>query len=799
MKKIAYSLFAAAFVALSGCQDDVVVEEPVVPAQTGDEITFGSSLENTGVDTRTVYGDEPVNGAYPVYWEADGSDQISIYCPEAAQGKVVSYKVTPQNPNEMYDGSQGDQSKSLYVTKVNSEEAGLQWGSNNKTHHFSAFYPASGILGNQDGKLKGFIPVEQDPVEWKMETNEAGGKTYTGVANTDYAFMWAYNTHNPQDGGDVPLIFKPWVTILDVEINGPATAGEKIKMSSVQLRSLSNETLTGEFLIDFNPVEDNEKNAPVYEAVDDVSSTRNQISIEFYANEIKDEDRGGTTEKFNDYITLEHNDKIVVRFYLLPKDVNYDTSIEGRNDLQIRVTPFNSAVLTRTLNAQGGSQTGGILAHKVNKVILPSVSNEGESLYFGYAPRYVILPSVSNEGPNYWMSSLDPNIFITELSLPGSKMSYQTRDNVDGWNAVYYQSLSISEQIQNGIRAFQIQTASTDARTGESSDASEQDLYMTVAGNKRNIRFREIVEEIATGLKAAKTAGRNNEYAFILLTPSLDACDGYNHWNGPGDRTFVSGKQAWMDAIRNELAFMAQDEDTYRLYTGEITPNTTIDNVKGHVIIKVNYNDDEMANHLNESDRIPAMFAQWGIRNDIPLDFKETDAYAINAMRWGTSYNASSSDLQWFYHEATPVGYNGASGGDYGESSTVKIANIEDMWNRSIEYYSQNEYHNIWYLNDLGGCYVNGDYSSGETQGGVDAWTEFIGPYATDLLQNRNADATLGIVLMNQVSDDPNAYTSNLVQTIINNNFNFQLRTSGSSEAKTYSIPARASSNGWDE
>ena len=778
MKKIAYSLFAAAFVVLSGCQDDVVVEEPVVPAQTGDEITFGSSLENTGVDTRTVYGDEPVNGAYPVYWEADGSDQISIYCPEAAQGKVVSYKVTPQNPNEMYDGSQGDQSKSLYVTKVNSEEAGLQWGSNDKTHHFSAFYPASGILGNQDGKLKGFIPVEQDPVEWKMETNEAGGKTYTGVANTDYAFMWAYNTHNPQDGGDVPLIFKPWVTILDVEINGPATAGEKIKMSSVQLRSLSNETLTGEFLIDFNPVEDNEKNAPVYEAVDDVSSTRNQISIEFYANEIKDEDRGGTTEKFNNYITLEHNDKIVVRFYLLPKDVNYDTSIEGRNDLQIRVTPFNSAVLTRTLNAQDGSQTGGILAHKVNKVILPSVSNEG---------------------PNYWMSSLDPNIFITELSLPGSKMSYQTQNNVSGWNAVYYQSLSISEQIQNGIRAFQIQTASTDAGTGLSSDALEQDLYMTVAGNKRNIRFKEIVEEIATGLKAAETAGRNNEYAFILLTPSLDACDGYNHRNGVADWTSVPGKQAWMDAIRNELAFMAEYEDTYRIYTGEITPNTTIDNVKGHVIIKVNYNDDEMANHLNESDRIPAMFAQWGTRNDISLDFTETDAYAINAMRWGTSYNASSSDLQWFYHEATPVGYNGASGGDYGESSTVKIANIEDMWNRSIEYYSQNEYHNIWYLNDLGGCYVNGGYSSGETQGGVDAWTEFIGPYATDLLQNRNADATLGIVLMNQVSDDPNAYTSNLVQTIINNNFNFQLRTSGSSEAKTYSIPARASSNGWDE
>ena len=61
MKKIVYSLFAAAFVALSGCQDDVVVEEPVVPAQTGDEITFGSSLVDTEIGTRTIYGDEPID------------------------------------------------------------------------------------------------------------------------------------------------------------------------------------------------------------------------------------------------------------------------------------------------------------------------------------------------------------------------------------------------------------------------------------------------------------------------------------------------------------------------------------------------------------------------------------------------------------------------------------------------------------------------------------------------------------------------------------------------------------------
>ena len=757
MKKIAYSLFAAAFVVLSGCQDDVVVEEPVVPAQTGDEITFGSSLENTGVDTRTAYGDEPVNGAYPVYWEADGSDQISIYCPEAAQGKIVNYTVKP---------AEDDATHSSAVTKVNPEQAGLQWGDVNQIHHFSAFYPANQIKGQKDGKLLGEIPVDQRPVAWKKTINDDGTIIYTGVANTDYAFMWAYNEHDPKQGGDVALSFKPWVTILDVEINGPENdASNGIKMSSVQLRATDYTTLTGDFVIDFTDVEQNPDDpdaAPGYEAAGSTSATRSQISIQLYANEFVNED--GSKEQFNDFITLKHGDKIVVRFYLLPKDTNYDTSTT--QNLQLRVTPFNSSVLTRTLNAQGGTQSNGILAHKVNKVILPPVSQRGN---------------------NYWMSSLNPNIFVTELSLPGSKMSYQTEAN--GAN-VAYQKLPIADQIQNGIRAFQIQTASTN--TGrynmDGGSASDQVLYMTVAGTKTDTRFREIVQEIATGLKNAETEGRSNEYAFILLTASLSECEDYGRYISG---SHVEGQQAWMDAIRNELEYMTQqgrNADTYRIYTDEITPSTTISDVAGHIIIKVNYNNESMASHLSESDKIPAMFAQWGTRSDIETPFTETNAYAINAMRWGTSRNADAGTLQWFYHEATTVGTE--------ESETDKINNIEDMWRKSIEYYEDNDDHSMWFLNDLGGSYASS--TGGEYPQGVNDWTAKIGPYATNLLQNRTEDATLGIVLMN-FADPDDEYTGNLIQTIINNNFNFELRTDGSTQSEIYSVSSRTSSDGWDE
>ena len=105
----------------------------------------------------------------------------------------------------------------------------------------------------------------------------------------------------------------------------------------------------------------------------------------------------------------------------------------------------------------------------------------------------------------------------------------------------------------------------------------------------------------------------------------------------------------------------------------------------------------------------------------------------------------------------------------------------------------------MWFLNDLGGCYVNGSYSSGESQNGVNAWTQEVGPYATRLLQNRTEDATLGIVLINYANPE-NDYSGNLIQTIINNNFSFQLRTRGSSQtAYNASYTSGGNAIGWDK
>lgn len=732
MNKLVYSLFAVALATMSGCQDETV-ENPVIPAQTGDEITFGSSLVN--VQTRTIYGDEAVNDAYPVYWE--NGDQISIYCPQAAQGNLVTYKITPDET---------DATHSSAVTKVNTDQAGLQWGKE-ETHKFSAFYPSDKILGESEGKLKGTIPANQDPIEWKQTKNEAGGTTYTGVANTDYAFMWAYNEHNKSDGQDVSLVFKPWVTILDVEIKGPEKDGEEIKMSSVQLRSLTDETLNGDFLIDFNSVEDNSTNpdaAPTYIPAGNSSATRNQITIQFYNQELNN-GRG-------DFITLKTNDKIVVRFYLLPKDTNYDTSIEGRQDLQIRVTPYNSAVLTRTLNAAEGTQIGGIIAHKVNKVILPSVSKTG---------------------PNYWMSSLNPDIYVTELSLPGSRMSSLTESN-DA--TTIYQDQTIGEQFQNGIRAFYFQTL----YDKDNLSILNPDYNLYVAVNGKSIgRLRQFIKEIADGLQKAEDAEKFQEFAFVLLT-----------WNSVGG---ADKGDRWMQAIEEELKEMGNDSQ-YRIFTEEITPQTTIDKVKGKIIVKVNYNYDSMGNSLKSNAKVPAMFAIW-------------DAYYRpdgNPLRWGSSNHDVKTSMKWSYQEVSTIG----NGGKAQTNLQTKKQYVREMFENSIEAYKNNDDHSMWFMNDCGGSlvgtvkgeYVSDSYESDESSAGVEDLAQEMGLYVTQLLQNRTEDATLGIVYLNFANPE-HPYSGNLIQTIINNNFNFPLRTDGSAQAETYNATYSNGGNaiGWNK
>lgn len=170
MKKNIFLIAGIALTAmLSGCADENLDNTVKNPVKSGEEIMFGSKLVGDAdvieakPGTRTVYGDRNEKGV-PVYWEADGSDTIAIFCNQASQpaNHLVNYKITPDEANHEIAAS---------VAKVNPSEAGLQWGDLDTEHRFYAFYPASAVEGSaeedQTGQITANIPVTQQVQEWR--------------------------------------------------------------------------------------------------------------------------------------------------------------------------------------------------------------------------------------------------------------------------------------------------------------------------------------------------------------------------------------------------------------------------------------------------------------------------------------------------------------------------------------------------------------------------------------------------------------------------------------------------------
>ena len=739
MKKIGYLLFAATIMTSVGCSDDTIVEKPVVPAEVGEEITFGSSLEKAG--KRTVYDDTPTTGEdgqtqyYRVSW-VDG-DEVAIYCPQASQGTLVNYSITP---------AKDDPTASELVTKVNPDQAGLQWGQQDD-HYFYAFYPASRVTGTEDGKISGTVPTTQNVKEWNPVT-ENGGTTWYGKTQTEEnAYMWAYGHFKRSEMGEatIPLTFHPWMTVLEIVIQGPESGSKTVTNVNIRASEGTQTMLAGDFICDMTPVEENGASGiPNYVPVGNQGTVNNTISI------------SGYNPATDDFITLGPNDKMVVRAYLLP--IDEQNSVNARN-IQISVATLNGAALTRTLGFSNHGQNS-IQPHKVNRVTLPRLTDTGT---------------------NYWLSSLDKDIYLSELSLPGSKFSYLTEANSA---FPVYQGATISQQFLDGVRAFIVQVGAratyqaTETETGNTGFPWYRPIYeysyeysdatLPIDGGNGQT-LANTINDIAAGLATAEEqlGSRNLECAVVMVTYSGGGNVQVNFTGDPESganvNTVGGADNVWMDAIQHELKDLS-GEAANRIYKETIDANTTLDDVKGKIIFKVNYNTDAQASHMPADAGVPALFSMWDeTMNTVPL-------------RYGSANPNATANLSWMYHEATHVGSNTEITQDNKEEEVVSVLQ------KSVDAYLNNDAHNIWYMVDAGGTF----YEGAESNEGVINLTKWLNPIVRRTLQTRGQNAATGLVFFNFADKQENSgvryETNELIQTIIDNNFKFNLRKKGSSE-----------------
>lgn len=739
MKKNIFLIAGIALTAMfSGCADENLDNTVKNPVKSGEEIMFGSELSGDAEvieskpGTRTVYGDRTTTGV-PVYWEADGSDEIAIFCNQASQpaNHLVNYKITPDETNHEIAAT---------VAKVNTSEAGLQWGDLDTEHRFYAFYPASAVKGsaeeNRTGQITANIPVTQQVQEWRKGTFESSdtefnGKTvYFGLPNMDYAYMYAYNAVTPSEVNKsqaINLQFHNLVTVLDITVQGPSSGTATITNINVDAIEGEEPILTGDFTCNIRNTETGV--IGTCDPVGDFNEERGRISIPCY------------DKKTGQFIQLGPNELLNVKAYIIPQDNNTVT----KRTLRVTVSLLNGAPCRKTL------QTADVTPHKINRVILPPLTIGGT---------------------NYWMSSLDPNIYVSELSLPGSKMSYLTSANRAN---IVYQNATIEEQLLDGVRAFIFHTQRM----------SNGELRISVNGSPLSTTLKGALAEIATFLKDAETKGKKQETAFVLVT--------YSGGNG--------SEKDWMTALQNTVNECAGDYDTYRIFDKEMTPDVTLGDVAGQIILKANYNSDAM---ISGAGTAPLMYTKWEVpyvEGGLP-------------MTWGNPNSAAN--LWWLYQEVTSVldtDKNENSGYTAEATKAEKNANIKAIFQKSVDAYNNDTSHKTWFMNDLGGYYC---WETREWAGIIPYWQEHTDTkaLATDMnslgvseLQNRTENAGLGLVYMNfadKQEDSGALYKSDwLIQTIIDNNFKFALRKKGSSTTSSSKYNATYSNGGnavgWDK
>lgn len=739
MKKVCYLGIALA-ACLSSCSDDSLDNGKTVvnPVQTGDEIIFGSSLSDNAnmIESRTVYGDRTTTGV-PVYWEEDGSDEIAIFCNQASQpaNHLVHYKVMPETEDLNKDGKP-DKHQAHSVTKVNTAEAGLQWGDPDTEHRFYAFYPASAVKGsteeNATGQITANIPVMQQVQEWREGTFDTsdpdfnGKKVYFGLPNMDYAYMYAYQAVTPSKVSKdeaIDLNFKNLVTILDITVQGPQSGTATITNINVDAIDGKQPILTGDFTCNIRNASTGA--TATCTPVGSFNEERGRISIPCY------------DKKTGRFIQLGPDELLNVKAYIIPQD---EENTVVKQSLRVTVSLLNGAPCKKTL------ETAAVAPHRINRVILPKLKVGGT---------------------NYWMSSLDPDIYVSELSLPGSKMSYLTKAN--GANIVY-QNATIKDQLLDGVRAFIFHTQ----RMGNG------ELRISVNGSPLSKTLKNALKEIATFLKDAEFKSKEQETAFVLVT--------YSGGNG--------SQKDWMTALQNTVNECADDYDTYRIFDKEMTPDVTLGDVAGQIILKANYNSDDM---IAGAGTVPLMYTLWNtpyVEGGLP-------------MTWGNPN--STANLRWLYQEVTSVkdDRRGCGHGSAEATKEQKEAYIKQIFSESVEAYKNDTSHKTWFMNDLGGYYFY------QTEGFLGIHRDHEDPegLATDMnnlgvseLQNRAENASLGLVYMNfadKQKDSGAQYKSDwLIQTIIDNNFKFALRKKGSTTTTTsYNASYKTGVNaiGWDK
>lgn len=690
MKTKKYLMISALALLAYSCQTEEFGDTQPTP---GKEVQFGASLEQS--TTRTIYGDE-TNNAFPINWI--NGDEVVIFSPDCASNGGVGSATYKVNVGEENSGKQ-NYANSLDKTG----DIGVRWG-DNTTGSFYSIYPASSLYTKVSSDCKTVtltMPAQQD----NTFERTSDGKI---IAYPDMraCFMYAY-TPNVPSGNTVDLKYKPLSTAIRFKLQGPLNNDKgPVTINYVRIYAPTSTDINGTY--EFTDVTNGN-------GIPEPKSGLNYVTM-------------NVADKNGSYLTLSAGESVELNAFLLTgKDITIDSN------WYIEVATSDGSVFTKHIIAN------------------ENATSKGMTLKPGMIHRLPDLPPLTASGewdPANWMRNIQRNVYLSEISIPGSWYSLDQD----------YQSdiRTIDGQYNLGVRAFHFDTrwiaekkglifptytptALGVAGTADNYDANEGRYLQS---NDNPMTFETALGQVVKNVKS-------DEYMVVMCT-------------------FAQGSAIYGD-WRKEISDACDKYPGKIVEASSLNENTVVGDVLGKVIVIVNtYTPGEVTNSK-------CMFFNMSLLLD-ENEFKNNPYYE-KPLYW---YNTTNSGITMYgtHAQATYVNRDGAYDNDrqsYVPSLTERKTKLQNIltWSQNNYAKRDNYVHNCWIYMGLGG-YVPGqgllgydDYHAVSTDpNGLNTW---MATKVEDMYTNKSY-YPIGIVLMNFVGSSNTSKGISLVQRILEMN-----------------------------
>lgn len=611
----------------------------------------------------------------------EGDSSFPIYWSEGDKILVASPQCS--NPTAEYGVTpKAGQSYADALTRTG--DAGVQWGSTDAD--FYSIYPSTGAswetisVNNVTANLN---------ISSKQSANLVLDNGTYRAADMDNVIMYARKA-GVENGSTVNLQYTPYSTVLEFQLKIAAnkdTQGNitntygSVKVMSMTLTAPEGTAIAGDFTLEFNG-----DNAPVITAS---GKNTNSIKMDFATQPVLD----------------ETNQTLKAKLALIPI-----SGIENLDDWTVSFevlegTDTKTKIYTKELDDIDKELKPGL----IHKVALPSISSE----------------TAWKPDMDAWITQLYDykNIYLTELSLPGAwyagaptSEDYQaTADIATLWSA--------------GVRAFAVECR-TSSSEGFFTIAGGTPEDVVVSGTGKNsagllqdsyyyggTQIRTVISNIVNSMNPS-------EFAVLVLSYA----DGGKGGHREKDYNY------FINGIKTEIN---NSGVTGNIYSDEITNETTVQDVLGKVIIKINVDDKlPKSSYANDANMFfsynPFLQQLKPAEGQESVDYTQVLFSKIYFKTWDESYKetitANTTDFLWCFSSANRTQV------DTGKDKTIptyaqRKTALGQMMEHSKEYAKS---HNIWFYFNGGGTQTTS--ASDETTSGS-SFAAVMNPWLLKLIQ----------------------------------------------------------------